>query len=157
MGGATTRGRKKATAADADEPTAEAPAAQWGELQSRVEQLTVSLAVAEDKRVAFEAETRQAITEVRFELRNLQQKHYRETKALQEKCQDLQMQNVATKSSVATLERHLDRFLTVLRARPEPSAAAELDDAPTGKHQHVHTDAGSDVGSDVSLAVTSDE
>ena len=59
MGGATTRGRKKATAAEADEPTAEAPAAQWGELQSRVGQLTVSLAVAEEKRVAFEAETRQ--------------------------------------------------------------------------------------------------
>ena len=70
MGGATTRGRKKATAAEADELTAEAPAAQWGELQSRVGQLTVSLAVAEEKRVAFEAETRQALTEVRFELRN---------------------------------------------------------------------------------------
>ena len=103
MGGATTRGRKKATAVEADEPTAEAPAAQWGELQSRVGQLTVSLAVAEEKRVAC-GETRQAWTEVRFELRNLQQKHYREMQELQEKCQDLQMKNVACTSTVAALE-----------------------------------------------------
>ena len=111
MGGATTRGRKKATAAESDEPPVEAPEPQWRELQSRVGQLTVSLAVAEEKRVAFEAETRQALTEVRFELRNLQQKHYRETQALQEKCQDLQMKNVACTSTVAALERSIERVL----------------------------------------------
>jgi len=123
-----------------------------------VEQIADRLNLAEEKQAATTAELRQAMLEMKFEQQQLREKYAKllaSQKEQRDALHEQQMQNVATKSSVATLERHLDRFLAVLRTRPEPSAAAESDDAPTGKHQHVHTDAGSDVGSDVSFAAES--
>ena len=128
------------------------------EPDGRMEQIADRLNLAEEQQAATTAELRQAMLEMKFEQQQLREKYaklFASQKEQRDALHEQQMQNVATKSSVATLERHLDRFLTVLRARPEPSAAAGSDDAPTGKHQHVDVDAGSDAGTDVSFAAES--
>ena len=66
MGGTTTRGRKKAAAAEAEQIVpAEAVAAHDNELQSHVEQLMANLTAAKEERTAFDAEVRQKITEMK--------------------------------------------------------------------------------------------
>ena len=125
------------------------------ETDGRVQQIADRINRAEQQQDATTAELRQVMLEMKFEQQQLREKYAKllaSQKDQRDALHEQQMQNVATKSSVATLERHLDRFLAVLRAQPEASAAAEPDDAPTGKHQHVDTDVGSDVGSDVSFA-----
>ena len=154
-----TRGKKKAEAASevvASEPSA--PQQQTAQLDARIAHIADRLGTMEEKHAATTAELRQAMLEMKFEQQQLRDKYAKllaSQKEQRDALHEQQMENVATKSSVATLERHLDRFLAVLRARPEASAAAEPDDAPTGKHQHVDTDVGSDVGSDVSFAAES--
>lgn len=162
MGGTTTRGRKKAVAAEAD-PTApaEAAVAHDNELQARMEQLMASLTAAKQERTVFEAEMRQKITEMIFDQRK-QRERYEQLVASQKEQlnahHDLQLQHVATKSSVATLERHLDRFLSILRASsgsPGAASRVEIDDQQHGEQQNVDVDADSDVGSEVSFAAES--
>ena len=162
MGGTTTRGRKKAAAAEA-EPTApaDAAAAHDNELQARMEQLMASLTAAEEERTVFEAEMRQKITEVKFEQQKLRERYEQVVASQKEQLDahhDLQLQHVAIKSSVATLERHLDRFLSVLRASsdsPGVTSRVHTNDQHRREHQNVDVDAGSDIGSDTSFAAES--
>ena len=142
MGGTTTRGRKKAAAAEAEQVAPpEAAVEHNNELQAHVEQLMASLTAAKEERTVFEAEMRQKITEMKYDQQK-QRERYEQLVASQKEQvnahHDLQLQHVATQSSVATLERHLDRFLSILRASsgsPGATSRVEIDDQQHGERQ----------------------
>ena len=132
MGGAATRGRKKAVTEE-DEAAVVAAATHRDEMQAcntRVERLAAALTVAEEKQAAFDAEIRQAVTEVRFELRNMQQTHHRVSKLLQEKCQDMEKKNVACTSTVATLERNIEHLLDRVVSTDRSDTASHIGGTP---------------------------
>ena len=153
MGGTTTRGRKKAAAGEDEQ------VAHDNDLQARVEQLMASFTVAQEQRAVFEAEVRQKMTETKCEQQQLRERCAQllvSQKEQRDAHHELQLQQVATKSSVETFERHLDRFLSIIRASASASREAgciSVDQPQHGEHQDV--DAGSDVGSDISFAAES--
>ena len=157
MGGTTTRGRKKAAAGEDEQ------VAHDNDLQARVEQVMASFTVAQEQRAVFEAEVRQKMTETKCEQQQLRERCAQllvSQKEQRDAHHELQLQQVATKSSVETFERHLDRFLSIIRASASASREAgciSIDQPQHGEHQDVDagSDVGSDVGSDISFAAES--
>jgi len=97
-------------------------------LLSRVTQLEVGIVVAEQKRQATEAELKQSLTEVRFELRRLQESHesaVHAVKELREEVHQLRIKNVADDSD----EQH--RHFHELGVRNTPASTASRGRAST--------------------------
>ena len=123
MASTTTRASRKRAEQDA---TAEAQA-QKDEMLAHIEQIAASHAAAEEKRASFEAELRQAVTEVRFELRQLQEKHRRASKYLQERCQELDVKSMAVTTTVGAFERSIERLLDRIGSSSLSDAASCAD------------------------------
>ena len=97
----------------------------------------MALTVAEEKQAAFDAEIRQAVTEVRFELRNLQQTHHRVSKLLQEKFEDMEKKNVACTSTVATLERNIEHLLDRVVSTDRSDTASHIGGTPDERWEEL--------------------
>ena len=81
----TTRSRAKGKTVLTTTDTYEFDAAMHiGELSAKISQLQVSVTASDDRRDTSEAETKQTVTELRFELRRLQERYAKLLDALRE-------------------------------------------------------------------------
>ena len=119
MVGTTTRARKKTKEPEVVEERVEEKADDERDTQIKllsmtVQQHSVNMAVEAQKRDALEAELRQALTETRFELRQLQQSRAKSIDAIKEvkdRCERLNSQYVGHEASIVGMRRDVDRLL----------------------------------------------
>ena len=117
MVGTTTRARKKTKEPEeerVEEKADDERDTQIKLLSMTVQQHSVNMAVEVQKRDALEAELRQALTETRFELRQLQQSRTKAIDAIKEvkdRCERLNSQYVGHEASIVGLRRDVDRML----------------------------------------------
>lgn len=133
MASTTTRASRKRAEHEA---FAEAQA-QKDEMLARIEQIAASHAAAEEKRASFEAELRQAVTEIRFELRTLQEKHSRASKQLQERCLQLDVKSMAVTTTIDAFQRSIERLLDRVGPSSLSDAARRVDGARYDEQQDV--------------------
>lgn len=138
----TTRSRaKKQSGVDPGGPSSNDDAAT--ELTARVQSLEANLSVTEEIRSATEAELRQSMTEMKFEMQQLRDRYHKllaDQREQLEACHELQIQNVANTTTLSSLERNMDRFVQVLRAGNNPagsSVPSEQRSVASKKHQDV--------------------
>ena len=81
-----------------------------GELSAKISQLQVTVTATDDRRDTSEAETKQTVTEMRFELRCLQERYAKLLNAIREQRRD----HIETTKQLASLQQMSDK-LTVLR------------------------------------------
>ena len=155
MPAVTTRGRKTAAS-----KTAVEQAEDLAPLTARVQQLVVSVSMAEDKRSAMEAELRQKLTEIQFEQRNLQSRYAKlldSQKRQDEAHQALAQKHVANASVIETvkknIERLMDRFGLIQSDGKVRRPARTVQDEHVDQDEHV--EARSDGGSEVSFVAES--
>ena len=125
-----------------------------GELSAKVSQLQVSVAASDTRRDISEAETKQTVTELRFELRRLQERYAKLLDALKEQ----RRENIDTAKQLAALGQMSDKLFTVLRF--DEGMSSKHDDAMNMSMTHGQTRAESmvsdldDARSDISSAIS---
>ena len=123
-----------------------------GELSAKISQLQVTVTATDDRRDTSEAETKQTVTEMRFELRCLQERYAKLLDAIREQRRD----HIETTKQLASLQQMSDKLFTVLRV--DTGMSSKRDD--TTNEMHVHTRAESmvsdldDARSEISSAVS---
>ena len=81
-----------------------------GELSAKISQLQVTVTASDDRRDTSEAETKQTVTELRFELRRLQERYAKLLDALREQ----RREHLDTAKQLAALQQMSDKLFTVL-------------------------------------------
>ena len=76
-----------------------------GDLSAKISQLQVTVTASDDKRDTSEAETKQTVTEMRFELRRLQERYAKLLDAIREQRRD----HIETTKQLASLQQMSDK------------------------------------------------
>ena len=123
-----------------------------GELSAKISQLQVSVTASDDRRDTREAETKQTVTELRFELRRLQERYAKLLDALREQ----RRERLDTAKQLAALQQMSDKLFTVLCFDKDMSS--KRDDTTNEKHGHTRAESMvsdlDDARSEISSAVS---
>ena len=119
-----------------------------GDLSAKISQLQVTVTASDDRRDTSEAETKQTVTEMRFELRRLQERYAKLLDALKEQ----RREHLDTAKQLAALQHMSDKLLTVLRV------SSKRDDVTDEMHGHTRAESMvsdlDDARSEISSAVS---
>jgi hypothetical protein len=123
-----------------------------GDLSAKISQLQVSVTASEDRRDTSEAETKQTVTEMRFELRRLQERYAKLLDALREQ----RREHLDTAKQLAALQQMSDKLFTALCFDKDMSS--KRDDATNEVHGHTRAESMvsdlDDARSEISSAVS---
>ena len=123
-----------------------------GELSAKISQLQVTVTASDDKRDTSEAETKQTVTEMRFELRRLQERYAKLLDALREQ----RREHLDTAKQLAALQQVSDKLFTVLCS--DTGRGSKRDDATNKMHGHTRAESMvsdlDDARSEISSAVS---
>jgi hypothetical protein len=123
-----------------------------GDLSAKISQLQVTVTASYDRRDTSEAETKQTVTEMRFELRRLQERYAKLLDALREQ----RREHLDTAKQLAALQQVSDKLFTVLCFDKDMSS--KRDDAANEMHGHTRAESMvsdlDDARSEISSAVS---
>ena len=105
-----------------------------GELRAKISQLQVTVTASDDRRDTSEAETKQTVTEMRFELRRLQERYAKLLDALREQRRD----HIDTAKQLTSLQHMTDKLFTVLRV--DTGMSSKCDDVRDEGHGHTRAE-----------------
>ncbi len=113
--------------------------------EDQMQQMIKRVSVLEDTLTTAVSDTRTAIKDIMLEHQHMRERYAKMLSGLKQQREEhyqLQLQHVATSSQVTSLERHMDRFIEVLRtAKPSLYESESQNAAVKERSQHVDVDA----------------